>query len=154
MPQRERVAELMRRERLNRRPFSSTSVGFASPKNGHPSTIGVTKVIRSYGVNIDAGIATRSDVASQLEDPRLQGPATAGGMENRPPEEARKKASVSAPTRSRSSLENGTGPSGEHVERAHLAGHRRRRGRRSPTSSSETASADRKVTRSAYAARY
>ena len=77
---------------LNRRPFSSTSVGFASPKNGHPSTSGVTKVIRSYGVNMDAGIATRSDVASQFENTcrgSCTGPATEGGIENRPPEEAR-----------------------------------------------------------------
>ncbi len=75
--------------------------------------MGVTNVIRSYGANIDAGIATRSEVASQFEKtPRgsCTGPATAGGMENRPPEEARKKASASVPTRSRSSLENGTGP--------------------------------------------
>ena len=67
-------------------------MGFASPKNGHPSTSGVTKVIRAYPVNIDAGIAVRSEVASQLPKTACgscTGPATPGGIENRPDEEAR-----------------------------------------------------------------
>jgi len=62
--------------------------------------------------NIDAGASLRSAVASQLEKTARGswiGPATEAGIENLPDDEARKNASVSAPTRWRSALENGTG---------------------------------------------
>ena len=94
-------------------PFSSTSVGFASPTKLQDDRNGWMITARSEPAKAEAGAALRITVASQLSNTargNSTGPTNLPGMEMRPEDDAWKNASVSAATRSASACVNGVGP--------------------------------------------